>query len=753
MRKSVAHVDWRRSNVKTTETRRLEPAEASIGAFVRDASDSTELRLQLLEAVAARLGGFDFEEFQSRFGIVPAVRPRDLLDHARLVVATVDKIGVHPALCLSALARETLDASSRRTKGAYHTDFRLANYLAQGTQGLLHPGIKVLDPACGAGILLTAVSIGACRSDRVLASDWLRSSIYAADLSSVALRGTLLALAALTDDLDALEGMRRRWRVHDSLLASDDVWRSMACRGFDIVVANPPWEKIKLTRHEFLKARGSGRSYGSSYSDDALVGYLAAKAQKGRLAAQLVSRYGSFARGEPDLYVAFTALALRLTRVGGSGAIIVPGGLIRSKNTECLRRELVGSSSKLRLTVMANTARHFAIDTRFKFLIVQYAKADSTERKAARIELVRARANDDGVLAGRPTSLSVSRLRHLRPDLTVPEIRGPSEWHLFERMQSRRITESMKSTLWTPEFCREVDMTRDKLHFVTRPMANCFPLIEGRMVQPHRLGCKAHVSGEGRSAKWRNLAPGRSAIRPQFWVRRDALSRAARERVRRVRVGFCDITGQTNERSMMASVVPSGVVCGNKVPTVEFPNDRTEHRLLVWLAVVNSLPFDWLIRRVVTTTVNYFVLSSIRLPDLDMNSLPARRLVEVSRRLFDVDSKGVCSYERCWRIARLRADADALVAAAYGCDENDLRLVLDDFPLLDRGQPSLPKEDRSTITADLLISTWRRRRGLPGGTALRRLQEAGERGAIPYVSSEFLSSIKDVPEEARISGA
>ena len=56
----------------------------------------------------------------------------------------------------------------------------------------------------------------------------------------MALRGTLLALSALTDDLDSLQAMRQRWRTQDSLLAPDEVWCSMARDGFDVVVANPP---------------------------------------------------------------------------------------------------------------------------------------------------------------------------------------------------------------------------------------------------------------------------------------------------------------------------------------------------------------------------------------------------------------------------------------------------------------------------------------------------------------------------------
>lgn len=740
--------------LQTIETRRLAAVEAAINAVIGDRNDGAELRFQLLEAAAARLGGYDLESFYSRFGIVPIERVGNLLDDARGVVKRLDDTGIHPALCLSALARETLDATFQRAKGAYHTDFRLARYLATGTEQRLLPGIKIVDPACGAGILLTAVSVAACRSDRVLASDWLRQSVYAADLSPTALRGTLLALSALTDDLDSLQEMRQRWRTHDSLLAPDEVWHSMAPHGFDIVVANPPWEKVKLTRHEFIKANGSDRHYGSSYSGNALAGYESAKLQKARLAADLVSRYPCLAHGDPDLYVAFTDLVLRLTRTGGTGALIVPAGLIRSKNTEDVRRDLVESTKDLCFTVMSNTAKHFAIDTRFKFLVVNYVKVASDRRVGTikRIGMVHAKADDDGVRAQRRTSLPLTVLKSLRSDLTLPEVRTNSEWHLFERMQGQNATVSSVSSLWRYEFCREVDMTHGRPHFMRKPTAGCLPLIEGRMVQPHRLGCKVYVSGEGRGAKWQNMPPGRSRILPQFWVPVDALSPVAQKRVKRTRLGFCDITGQTNERSMMAAIVPPGVACGNKVPTIEFPNDPSESRLLLWLAVVNSLPFDWLIRRVVTTTVNYFVLSSIRLPRIEGNAGPAQRLIAISRRLAGLDIDRVVSFERCWRIANLRAEADVLVAKAYGCDEDDLRLILEDFPLLDRGQPTLPNESRSTVTADLLVSTWRRRGRRAGGDAVQRLREAQKLDAIPYLSSEFSGSVHGVVSKANVDG-
>ena len=326
--------------METTETKRLAQAERIIEDVVKDDTNRTDLRLQLLEATAARLGGWDLEAFQHRFGITPLARVEALLDHAKDLVCSLDATGIPPALSLSALAREVLDDTSRRSKGAYHTDFRLALHLAHSVESKLSTGAKVVDPACGAGMLLAAVSFVASRDDPMLASDWLRNSVYAADLSPLALRGTLLSLAALTNDLDALETMWEKWRAQDSLLAPDEIWDSMAPEGFDIVLANPPWEKVKLTRHEFIKAQGSHRHYGSSYSISALNGYKQAKSRRARLAAQLSERYPSLATGDPDLYVAFTELLLRLTRIGGSGVFIVPGGLIRSKNTESLRRGL-----------------------------------------------------------------------------------------------------------------------------------------------------------------------------------------------------------------------------------------------------------------------------------------------------------------------------------------------------------------------------------------------------------------------------
>ena len=451
-------------SANTLETKKLERTDAILSCLVKDAAPKakTELRLQLLEAAASRIGGFDLSAFQKQFTIKPAKLVGQLVDDARSVVQSINDCGIHPALALSALTRETLDEAERRTSGAYHTDFRLALHLARHSERRLKPDMKVIDPACGAGILLAAVSVVACGSDRILASEWIRNCVYAADLSPLALRGTLIALSTFTDDLDALTAMRARWRVQDSLLVPEGEWAALAPGGFDLVIANPPWEKVKLSRHEYSKANGEMRHYGKSYSEESLAGYENARSEKAIHASQLVQRYPALASGEPDLYVAFTELSLKLTRAGGSCSLIVPAGLIRSLNTRHLRAELMAESETLEFTVMENRARHFAIDTRFKFLLVNYVKAAQSSVSCTKIGLVHANASDDQVIASGAVNLPVKLLTKLRPDLTLPEVRTVEEWQLFKKMQENGTPQQDPGSPWFPALCREVDMTHGR---------------------------------------------------------------------------------------------------------------------------------------------------------------------------------------------------------------------------------------------------------------------------------------------------
>lgn len=700
---------------------------------------SFELRLQVLEAVSARFGGFDLSNFHKAFGVRSKKSPADLLELAAPVTRAIECSPIHPALALSALAREVLHERDRKSTGAYHTDFRLANRLAElSAPSISHEG-KAIDPSCGAGILLVALTHAVCGADRAKAAHWLAHGVFAADLSENSLRATLLSLASFTDDLEALKAMRARWYCGDSLMADRKVWSEMAPAGFDTVIGNPPWEKVKLSRHEFLKSLGNPRHYGAQICDLDEGHFTAQRDEVTNYSRRLLARYPDLGNGEPDLYIAFTALFFDICKPQGIVTALVPGGLIRSQGTHVMRQRIFEASKSVSLSIIDNRAKFFAIDTRFKFLTVALVKASSKNCKREPIQLLHERGTPTGLETTGSAKIGRATLAALRDDLSLPEVRSDSEWKLFAKLADAGISWDSPGHGWTPKFCREVDMTKGRSKFLSIATQGALPLVEGRMVQSHRFGVKGHVSGTGRSALWEIYPIAGSRLSPQFWISPEDIPQVNRHRVNTLRVGFCDIAGQTNERSLMAAVIPAGVVCGNKVPTILFPEDPSEDRLLVWACIANSFAFDWILRRVLTTTVNYFLLKSVPLPKIAKDGLPWKRLVIAAQELRVLDRAGA-SAETKQRFAKLRSEIDAEVAVAYGLDVKDMELLLNDFPILDRGQVTLPGERKSTITRDSVLAAVAKRTSNRSVIWSRRAAEACALGAVPYVPSELALS-------------
>ena len=141
----------------------------------------------------------------------------------------------------------------------------------------------------------------------------------------------------------------------------------------------------------------------------------------------------------------------------------------------------------------------------------------------------------------------------------MPEVRTDAEWRLFRRLSTEGVALGGPSGPWRLQFSREVDMTNDR-HLFERARSNGeLALIEGRMVHQFRHTAKAYLDGTGQASQL-GLASARRRceLKPQFFVEPKALPDAVRERISHRRVGFCDITGQTNERSMLAASIPAG---------------------------------------------------------------------------------------------------------------------------------------------------------------------------------------------------
>ena len=706
------------SRPQTVEQKRL----IEIDNEISDITSSFDERMSLLESISTLYSGMELTAFRNEIqksnSVFEEKRVRQLCDK-------IKKTKVPFAMAISALAREPISVEEQKKNGAFYTDYRLAKYMANDCADALNKNSKVTDLASGTGILLVGVACVYKEKYPQTLNEWLSENLYAFDLSEYALRGATCALAAMTNDALALKNMVKNWKQCDSLLDEN-----VSNLHFDIIIGNPPWGKIKLTRHTFLKQNGDDRVYGASYDNFDDEVFAIQRDEVKDYAALIKEKYCLLGKGEVDIYMAFLQRCVELLKPGGKMSYLVPAGLIRSKGTYDLRNYLINEGDYVVISLLDNHPNFFSIDSRFKFVNLSFVKKASKKSAIESIGFNICTEHNDEVQNGEKIEFCIDELKKVREDLTIPEVNSQEEKNLFFKIYENGQMWGNTENVWQASIAREIDMTNDSGLFHEKDKNHAIPVIEGRMVQQYRFGAKAYVSGTGRSAKW---IPNAHGIKAHYYCNKDELDRQ-KARIAKKRIGFCDIAGQTNERAMMCAIIPEDVVCGNKVPTIIFPNDETGDLIYLWIGIANSFVFDWMIRRIISTTVNFFLLYSVPIPNIPIDSELSRRIIENVKHISDMKEDYYSKNE----MDTIRSEIEVLVADAYGLNKKDMELILKDFPLLHRKQVCLEGEKKSHVTRDYIMATCEEYYDNAVGKYNERLGQYKKKKARAFIPTEMV---------------
>ncbi len=689
-------------------------------------------QLSALAVASSEIGGYPLTA-------LPWIRKESSITGApskagREIAKRIKASGIPPALILSAMSEFKLNELSKKTNGVYFTDSRLSEFLASQITGDKTRRPTVIDPACGSGMLLcqAALRLKACGigMNKVLAE-----CIFGADLSQDSTRAAIMALASMTNSASTVAKLCSHILVGDSLRRTDHGWSELGENGFDYVIANPPWERLRTVSHEISKSIDSDSHYGDDIDDDFKPAIDNHRKAVSAYSASVGSSATLQGRGEKDMYKLFLELSMRLRNRSGMICVLIPAGLIRAASAQDLREELISKSADLHFVLFDNKERYFDIDSRFKFLAV-FSTRKNGPGDCSELILSSGCCVDGVVQLKQTVEIQTKSLRAIRHDLTIPEVRTVEEWRLFKQLSANHPPFGAGSSIWAHRYVREVDMTLSRREFKSRPDKDSVPLIEGRMIHQYRFGCKAYVSGTGRKATWANV---NHATAPdpvtQYFISRKTLSPSRQACLGQPRAGFCDITGQTNERTVLAAIIPAGVICGNKVPTIAFEVSELSEKLkYAWVGIANSFCFDWLTRLVCTTSLNFFILDSIPIPS-DRNAMPAileiAKIVEKFAAGKDTRDDGIPP--------RQRALIEALVMRLYGITSADAQLVLSAFPQVDKNQRPISGETRSTITMDSVMGEYFRLSGDAEARQLhaKRVEKARLQGAEAFMPNQF----------------
>ncbi|MDT0468377.1 hypothetical protein [Streptomyces gibsoniae] len=517
--------------------------------------------------------------------------------------------------------------------------------------------------------------------------------------------------------------------------------------GFSCMLGNPPWDTLSPDEKEFFSTYDPAiRAMKKDERQAAVAEILESPvvrekwAQHRRDLYALVhflkrsSRYrlfakGNLGKGDFNVYRMFVESALTLTHPSGAAAQVTPSGIYNGANAQAIRVELLDHWDLTLMLGFINTGEVWFDGADQTMRFGAYSARHSGRTTDFSVGFQIRNPTDLGAALEKPYQLSVDTVRSQSPEaLAISETIGGIDSEITDHLYGQWPPFGTASAgLPRRVYQREIDMGTDRDRYTDDEPG--LPLYEGRMVAQYDHRAKAYISGRGRSAVWEELEFGTAekAVVPQWVVPQRNIPNKVKDRINRYRIGFCDVTAPRNERSLVAALIPPGVLCGHSVPTILFGDDE-DWALVLWLAAANSLCLDFLARKKVTLHMQLSILDSLPIPRLRPGNAVLDHLAPLVLRLTctspDMTQFWNSMAPYGWTSpvpqnkvpeeallddqarAEARAEIDAIVARhVFQLDREQLAHVLTTFPTLERNET---RKHGTYRTRDLVLAKYDR---------------------------------------------
>lgn len=430
-------------------------------------------------------------------------------------------------------------------------------------------------------------------------------------------------------------------------------WESKALNGgFDAIIGNPPWDRMKLQQVEWFAARRPEIAMAPRAADRKRM--IAALKEAGdplaqdyRLASERAAArtrvarssgdYPLLARGDINLYSLFVERAMTLVKPGGMVGLLVPSGIASDKSAAPFFKSVATEGRLKALYDFENKKVYFPnVHASFKFCV--FVASPQPLLEAARYAVFLHAVSEIGD-PDRCFPLTAADFTRVNSNTgTAPIFRSRRDAEItmaiYDRLPvlvDRSAGEAVKA--WPVKYSRMFDMTNDSGLFRTRseleekegawpvggnrwqsPSGEWVPLYEGKMVQAfdHRAASIViNPKNLHRPAQPRPTAPDQYCDpswlpAPRYWV---SASQCGWSSDSGWVVGFKEITATTNARTLIATLLPA-VGFGNKVPILRPTAQGRREWLLA--ANLNSTILDFAARQKIHgQTLNLYILEQL----------------------------------------------------------------------------------------------------------------------------------------------
>ena len=506
--------------------------------------------------------------------------------------------------------------------------------------------------------------------------------------------------------------------------------------GFDVVVGNPPWRKVKFEMPKFLALQDPGiRGIRNALERDARAARLfadrpelqeqveleQARDQLGRQFFKRDNGYTMQGSGDTDLYKLFCERYASLTRTRGRIGVVLPRVAFLNDGSRGFRQWLFTKCRPTRIDTLLNKKSWaFPIHPQFQIALLtaavevpvggslllsgpsvdesQFSESSASEGvavKLAEIALATTRPEKDAQPTYELPLLQIQRhadiLAKLQQGVRFDSIVYPDNFNLQ--------TGASGPSHATPY--RELDEKAQKPLFNHPPGPGRMPTWKGAsfgQYDPHGRSPAGHTDWS-KALEFVHAKALRGRVFKDIFPS-DVLMDPGTHPIHRARIAFRDVTNRTNSRTVIACLIPPRTPLTDTAPYL-ITHEVSALTEALLLGNLNSIPFDWIARRYVESHLKYFILNMLCFPrwrDINWQRIGelAARLSCVDDRFADFASEAGVNYGPLTDAQRddMRAEIDALVAQGYGLDIDELQFIFTDFTL-----DAVPEKYRELVIA------------------------------------------------------
>ena len=474
--------------------------------------------------------------------------------------------------------------------------------------------------------------------------------------------------------------------------------------GFDLIVGNPPWNKIRPNKKEFFtsidqaykekpndKQKEIRKKYSKEYED---------YKQKINEMRTFYKNHGGIGENtDYEIYRLITERSIKILALDGVLSMVIPSAITNSRGATALRKYFL-KKDILSLYVFENKKKIFPIHAGYRFALFTMRNSTETNNFPAGFYLHNLESLVNNTLERDKFSIvSKQDVDDLSPELSlIYQVLNSRSYKIIKELFAHhpRLSD-MKD--WSVELGRELNIGENKDHKLLVKHGG-WPVLESKTFHQHisKFSSPCHYANIGKTLERTNT------IKKFFGKTKEIHENP--------RLVYRSISSSANTRTMIACIIPHSVFTTINtymaIPRIGiFDIDLDYYRLSVYLcAIFNSTTYDHIIRPIIDKSVETYHIYNTPIPSDFKNEIAVKicrlsTLLALSeswhQELADVfsitkkETKSITLHERIIITAKI----DALVSMQYRITRDDYKHILNSFKSNDG---EFTNEEMNTIT-------------------------------------------------------